>query len=60
MTNILASISYASGFYSKTFEEFVLVSHDIGFQGVQFIPDQSPNLYNQFSEKRVKKIKGYD
>ncbi len=55
--NITKSISYAAGFYRRTFEEFIEFAGTSGFSGVQFIPDQAPNLYSEFDEGRTHSIK---
>ena len=40
-------------FYTSTFEEFLENANRLGFFGVQLIPDQMPNLYDQFDEARI-------
>ena len=39
-------LSYAAGFYGKTFEEFAGIAKSLGFSRIQLIPDQDPNLYS--------------
>lgn len=51
------SLSYAAGFYTKTFEEFIGNAADLGFAGVQLIPDQHPNLYSEFDERRIDAVR---
>jgi sugar phosphate isomerase/epimerase len=44
-------LSYA-GFYGERFEDFISIAARKGFDGVQLIPDQDPNLYTSFDRKR--------
>jgi sugar phosphate isomerase/epimerase len=52
-------LSYAAGFYTKTFEEFIRHAGKLGVCGVQLIPDQDPNLYSQFSSGRSSSLVKY-
>lgn len=50
-------LSYTAG-YSQPFEEFVEFAHNKGFVGVEFIPDLSPNLIEEFDEHRISILLG--
>lgn len=49
------TLSYA-GYYGKRFEDFSVVARDLGFLGVQFIPDQTPNFVHEFDEHRLREL----
>ena len=57
MTNcrLFTSLSYASS-YGSTFEDFVVAAGRKGFTAVQLIPDQTPNLYSDFSRSRAEEL----
>ncbi len=50
------SLSYATS-YGKTFEEFASDAAAAGFDGVQLIPDQEPNLYSEFTPTRTRELR---
>lgn len=56
MANIRYALSYAS-FYGRTFEEFIQEAHRMGLSVVELIPDQSPNLYSEFDNRRADRLK---
>jgi sugar phosphate isomerase/epimerase len=49
-------LSYAA-FYGRTFEEMLAVASDQGFSGVQFIPDQTPNLPEELGDARIETLR---
>lgn len=48
-------ISY-SNYYGMKFENFISKILPYDFKAVQLIPDQDPNLYNNFSSNRIDKL----
>ena len=50
-------LSYAAG-HPMTFEEFCNFAHELGFVGVELIPDLSPNLPEEFSLERRSTLRG--
>jgi sugar phosphate isomerase/epimerase len=54
--SIIPALSYA-GSYNLSFEDFIVRAKELGFSQVQLTPDQSPNLYDQFDEKRIGRIR---
>jgi len=48
-------LSYAAG-HPMTFETFCGFAHQRGFEGVEFIPDLSPNLPEEISLERIVKL----
>jgi sugar phosphate isomerase/epimerase len=56
MNSLRFALSYAS-YYGRTFEDFVREARALGFSIVELIPDQSPNLYNEFDFHRTTELK---
>jgi sugar phosphate isomerase/epimerase len=50
-------LSYAAGFYGKSFEEFAQFAGESSIKRIHFIPDQFPNLYSSFQESRISDLK---
>lgn len=50
-------LSYAAGFYTKSFEDFLDFAAQCGVDGVQLIPDQHPNLYSDMPRQRVLRLR---
>lgn len=46
-------LSYAAGFYGKSFEEFFQFCGESSIKRLHIIPDQFPNLYSDFSNSRI-------
>jgi len=56
VNSIRCALSYA-GFYGHTFEDFLGKAQQIGFRVVELIPDQFPNLYDDFNDTRISELK---
>lgn len=49
-------LSYAAGFYGKSFEEFVQLAGESSIKRIHLIPDQFPNLYSCFTDSRISEL----